>query len=64
MAVVMGLVMSFVMTLVNVGWSATFPSTWFKAFWIGTSIAFPVALVVVPFADSVVSRILGEKTVH
>ncbi len=60
MAVVMGLVMSLVMTLVNVGWSATFLSSWFRAFWIGTSVAFPVALVVVPLADFVVARTLGD----
>lgn len=62
MAVAMGLVMSFVMTLVNVGWSAKFLSSWWRAFWIGTSVAYPVALVVLPLAQSAVARILGDQT--
>lgn len=48
MGLSMGLVMSFVMTIVNVGWVDDFLIRWLKAFAVGALIGVPIALVVVP----------------
>ena len=45
----MGIVMSFVMTLVNVGMGPRFFIKWMKAFIVGASVGIPLAVIVVPF---------------
>jgi hypothetical protein len=49
----MSLVMSFVMVLVNLGFSEEFLITWLRAWIIGLSVGFPTAVMIVPFARKI-----------
>jgi len=51
--------MTFVITMVNIGWSAQFLGAWLKAFAIAYVIGVPVIFFMAPVARKVTGRILG-----
>jgi hypothetical protein len=53
----MSLVMSFVMTAMNVGFSEFFLSAWLRRWGFGFLIGFPTAALIVPFARRIVARL-------
>jgi len=52
-------IMTFVITLVNVGWSAQFLSLWMKAFFIAYLVGVPVIFFLAPVARKLTGRVLG-----
>lgn len=62
-ALVMGLMMvslmTFVITLVNVGWSEQFLRLWLKAFGVAYVVAVPAIFFIAPFARKLTLRLLG-----
>lgn len=46
MGLSMGVVMSFVMTLINIGWADGFFTKWMKAFAAGISIGIPLTIII------------------
>lgn len=59
MGAMMVFIMTFVITLVNVGWTVNFISQWMRAFGIAYFIAVPVIFFVAPVARKITSRLLG-----
>jgi hypothetical protein len=59
-AVLMGLSMSGVMTLMNIGYTAAFWASWAKAFAGGVSIGMPTALFASPFINALVKKLTTE----
>ena len=57
MAIAMGLVMSFFMTAVNLGFTATFVIAWMRAFGVGCVIGVPVGLLVSIPVQKLISKI-------
>ena len=52
-------IMTFVITLVNVGWSAQFLGNWLKAFTIAYVVGVPVIFLLAPVARKLTGRLLG-----
>jgi uncharacterized protein YaaW (UPF0174 family) len=52
-------IMTFVITLVNVGWGAHFLATWMKAFGVAYVVGVPVIFLLAPVARKITGRILG-----
>lgn len=59
MGALMIFVMTFVITLVNVGWSAQFLVTWMKAFGIAYVVGVPVIFFLAPVARKLTGKLLG-----
>jgi hypothetical protein len=57
MGLSMGIVMSFVMTMVNIGFIPGFFIKWMKAFAVGGAAGIPLAIVVVPFVNRQLQKI-------
>ncbi|MBC8443962.1 DUF2798 domain-containing protein [Candidatus Woesearchaeota archaeon] len=53
----MSLIMSFVLTLINVGWVPHFFMIWLKSFGISFAVALPISLVIVPLIRKLLDRI-------
>jgi len=53
-------IMTFVITLINVGWGPQFIFTWIKAFAIAYIIGVPVIFLLAPVARKITARLLGE----
>lgn len=51
--------MTFVITLVNVGWGAHFLGTWLKAFSVAYVVGVPVIFFLAPVARKLTGRLLG-----
>ena len=51
--------MTFVITTVNVGWSAQFFGFWFKAFCIAYVVGVPIIFFLAPVARKLTGRLLG-----
>lgn len=58
MSLFMTFLMSFVVTLINVGLVDNFFSLWGQAFWRAYIIAFPAVLTVVPLVRKIVKKIV------
>ncbi len=56
----MTLLMSFVITLINVGLIDGFGMKWFQAFWRAYVVAFPAVLTVVPIVRKIVSKVVAK----
>jgi len=52
-------IMTFVITLVNVGWSAQFFQNWMTAFGIAYIVGVPVIFLLAPVARKLTGRLLG-----
>jgi len=52
----MTLLMSFVITFINVGFSELFFFQWFKAFWRAYIVAFPAILLIAPIVRKIVKK--------
>jgi hypothetical protein len=52
-------IMTFVISLVNVGWSEHFLLIWMKAFSIGYVVGVPVIFLLAPVARKITGRLLG-----
>lgn len=52
-------IMTFVITMVNVGWSAQFLGLWLKAFAIAYVVGVPVIFFLAPVARKLTGRLLG-----
>ena len=59
MGAMMVFLMTFVVTLVNIGWSEHFVQTWMKAFGIAYLIGVPVIFFLAPVARKLTARLLG-----
>ncbi len=59
MGVMMIFIMTFVISLANVGWSEQFLRTWIKAFAIAYVVGVPVIYFLAPVARKIASRLLG-----
>jgi predicted membrane channel-forming protein YqfA (hemolysin III family) len=59
MGALMIFVMTFVITLVNVGWSAQLLVTWMKAFGIAYVVGVPVIFFLAPVARKLTGKLLG-----
>ena len=59
MGALMIFVMTFVITLVNVGWSAQVLMTWMKAFGIAYVVGVPVIFFLAPVARKLTGKLLG-----
>jgi hypothetical protein len=59
MGAMMIFIMTFVITLVNVGWSAQFLMTWLKAFGIAYVVGVPVIFFLAPVARKLTGKLLG-----
>ena len=59
MGALMIFVMTFVITLVNVGWSAQLLVTWMKAFGIAYVVGVPVIFLLAPVAHKLTGKLLG-----
>ena len=59
MGALMIFVMTFVITLVNVGWSAQLLVTWMKAFAIAYVVGVPVIFFLAPVARKLTGKLLG-----
>jgi Protein of unknown function (DUF2798) len=57
MGLSLGLMMSFVMTWVNVGMTDNFLLAWGKAYLVGISIGIPTAIMVAPFINTWAEKI-------
>lgn len=57
MAIAMGLIISFVVTLINLGMVEDFPKRWMVAFLGALPIQFPVAFFLTPVVKALVDRI-------
>jgi hypothetical protein len=49
--------MSFVLTLINVGWQPNFLMIWLRAFGIAFAVALPISLVIVPLIRKLLKKI-------
>ncbi len=58
MGAIMFLVMTFVITLANVGWAPDFPARWMRAFAIAYVVGVPVIYFLAPFARRLTARIV------
>nr|WP_286682937.1 DUF2798 domain-containing protein [Sulfurospirillum sp. MES] len=56
----MTLLMSFVITLINVGLIDGFGMKWFQAFWRAYVVAFPAVLTVVPIVRKIVNKVVAK----
>lgn len=61
MSMFMTILMSFVVTLINVGYSEIFFNQWLDAFMKSYVIAFPTVLIVVPIVRRVVKRLIVDQ---
>jgi uncharacterized protein YaaW (UPF0174 family) len=52
-------IMTFVISLVNVGWGDHFFKTWMKAFGIAYVVGVPVIFLLAPVARKITARLLG-----
>jgi hypothetical protein len=59
MGAMMIFLMTFVITLVNVGWTDGFLGTWMKAFWIAYVVGVPVIFFLAPVAKRLTAGLLG-----
>lgn len=59
MGAMMVFLMTFVITLVNIGWSEQFFSSWMKAFGIAYLVAIPVIFFLAPMARKMAGKLLG-----
>jgi hypothetical protein len=59
MGAMMIFIMTFVITLVNVGWSTQFLMTWMKAFGIAYVVGVPVIFFLAPVARKLTGKLLG-----
>jgi hypothetical protein len=59
MGAMMVFIMTFVITLVNVGWNASFISLWLGAFAIAYVVAVPVIFFIAPVARKISSQLLS-----
>lgn len=59
MGAMMIFVMTFVITLVNVGWSSAFLGLWMKAFAIAYVVGVPVIFFLAPAARKLTAQMLG-----
>lgn len=59
MAAMMVFIMTFIITLANVGWMDGFVHLWLKAFSIAYFVAVPVIFFLAPIARKLTGRILG-----
>lgn len=59
MSLFMTILMSFVITLINVGFVDNFFMLWAKAFWRAYIIAFPAVLTVVPLVRKLVKKLVS-----
>jgi len=59
MGATMAFLMTFVITLINVGWVENFFQMWFKAFSIAYVIVVPVIFFLAPMARKLTGRLLG-----
>ncbi|MCF8210256.1 MAG: DUF2798 domain-containing protein [Rhodoferax sp.] len=59
MGAMMILVMTFVITMVNVGWGEHFIQTWLKAFVIAYVVGVPVIFFLAPIARKLTAKLLG-----
>ncbi len=57
----MSFLMSAAMLLFNMGLTADFFSTWMKNWALSTAVAYPAALIVVPLARQITTRLLEQK---
>lgn len=58
MGAMMILVMTFVITLVNVGWAPDFPARWMRAFAVAYVVGVPVIYFMAPVARRLTARIV------
>lgn len=61
MAFFMALVMSFVMTVVNIGFKSNFPMMWIRGFAIGFVVSLPTSMLVSSKARKFVDKITREN---
>ena len=59
MGSIMFLVMTFVITFANVGWSENFSQLWMKAYAIAFVVGVPLIFFVAPMARKLTGRLLG-----
>ena len=59
MGAMMIFLMTFVITLVNLGWSALFFSAWMRSFGIAYVVGVPVIFFLAPVARKLTGRLLG-----
>jgi hypothetical protein len=52
-------IMTFVITMVNVGFSPDFFARWIRAFMVGYVVGVPVIFFLAPFARKITGRLLG-----
>ncbi len=57
----MSLLMSAAMLLFNIGLTSDFWLTWMKKWVVSTAVAYPAALIVVPFARRITNTMLEQK---
>jgi hypothetical protein len=61
MALLMSCIMSFVISVHNVGWVDDIVSIWLSAWIFAFSIAFPAIMLVSPIVNKLVSKVLHEQ---
>jgi len=61
MGAMMVFLMTFVITLVNVGWNPSFITQWARAFTVAYVVAVPVIFFLAPIARKLTGQILGVK---
>ncbi len=57
LSLIMTVIMSFVITIVNLGFIDTFMNKWGEAFLAGFAVSLPISLAVVPIARKIADRI-------
>lgn len=60
MTVFMGLAMSFVVTLVNIGWTTSFFLHWAQAFAFAFPIALPLSIIITPVVFKLTAMIVDK----
>ena len=56
-SIIMSIIMSFALTLINVGWVPHFFMIWLKSFGISFAVALPISLIIVPLIRKLLNRI-------
>lgn len=60
MGLIMTTCMSFLITVINVGFPPNFFNIWLKAFLIGFPIGFPIALIATPIIKKIVDKLTAN----
>ncbi len=60
MGLSMGLIISFILTLLNIGFIPNFFFIWMRGFGLGFAVAFPTALIIMPYVRKIICRITSD----